>query len=468
MRLTKIVCTLGPASNTTEMVGALAKEGMDIARLNFSHGSHEDHKKTIDVVRTVNDAHGSSIALLLDIRGSAIRTGDVTSPVPIDVGQEVLFAFNETSDPARPVIRVNYGLFAKDVAEAESIILDNGTMVFDVVEIRKDGCVIARSRDEGQIGSRRHINLPGAFVSLPALTEKDWEDLRFGIEQNVDFVALSFIRTAEEIDEVREFLRKKKSDIRIVTKIETRHAVRNIDAIIAASDGIMVARGDLGMEIPFERLPAVQDMIVAKCRQAGKPVIVATHMLESMIEHPMPTRAEVTDIAHAAVSRADATMLSGETAAGKYPVASVRAMSRVLEETETHLLRSSDISYFSCPYGERQALAEAATRMALTLRAPAILVLTLSGQTAQAVSSLRPGIPIIALTEDAGTQRLLKLPHAVFPLTIDFDADPEVTVGRSLAAVRERGLVADGVRVVVVTDAKTKTGSVRTVQVRSV
>lgn len=466
MRLTKIICTLGPASNTADKLVALAKEGMDIARINLSHGTDESHRAALRMIREINALHGLSIATIADNSGSDIRTSDVVTPITITAGQEVLFAFDDVRKDEMTVVRINYPLFGKDVKDATSIILDNGGIVFDLVKVLDDSSAIAKARNGGSIGSRRHVNLPGAFVSLPALTETDWKDLDMSIEEQADFVALSFIRTAKEVEEVRAHIQKMKSSMRIITKVETRHAVKNIDAIIAASDGIMVARGDLGVEIPFEMVPAVQDSIVAKCRQAGKPVIVATHMLESMIGNPMPTRAEVTDIAHAVTTRADATMLSGETAAGKFPLESVNAMARVLTETQGHLPSAQEDLPLSCPLGDRQALAEAAVRMAHSLRAPAILVITESGATAQAISTLRPGIPIVALTESAEVQRFMQLLHGVIPLTIDYDADPEITLQRGLQAVEGVGLIGDPTAIVAVTDAKTHTGVVRTVQIR--
>jgi pyruvate kinase len=468
MRLTKIVCTLGPSSATEERIIALAQRGMDIARINLTHGTDEDHRATLRMIRSINEQQGLSIASVTDNRGSDIRTGDVQEPVVIAAEQEVLFCAHEQTveTDAMPVIRVNYNLLGKDARDAECIILDNGTLVFDLVEVRDEGSVVARARNGGRIGSRRHVNLPGAFVSLPALTDADWQDLDMAVEEQADYVALSFIRTAEEVEEVRERIRTLHGSLRIITKIETRHAVQNIDAIIAASDAIMVARGDLGVEIPFERVPAVQDSIVAKCRQAGKPVIVATHMLESMISNPMPTRAEVTDIAHAVTTRADATMLSGETAAGAFPMEAVQAMARVLTETEEDLPRLSEQAPHSCPYGDRQALAEASVRMALALRTPAILVLTLTGATAQSISRLRPGIPIIALTQAADVQRALQLVHGVIPLTIPFDDDPEETLRHALDAVQETGLIDTNAAIVTVTDARTFSGTARTVQIR--
>lgn len=467
MRLTKITCTLGPSSHTPEHIRELAKAGMNIARINFSHGSHTEHLPTIQSVQKVNKEDGRSIALMLDTKGCEIRTGDVKAPIAITKGQEVVFAFVEPKSKDRQWIAVSYAEFSEDVRKAETILVDNGTMSFDLLSIEKDGSVIARSNDDGEIGSRRHINLPGADISLPAMMEKDWSDIEFGIAHEMDFIALSFIRTADEVKEVADFLAKKKSAMKTIAKIETRQAVANIDAIIAVSDGIMVARGDLGAEMPFQMIPAIQDMIVEKCLQAGKPVIVATQMLESMIENPMPTRAEVTDIAHAATTRADATMLSGETAKGEHPLASVEAMALILQETEKHQKPNMRDPH-RCPWGERSAMADAAVSMALAVQAPTILVCTRSGKSAQAVSQLRSNLPIVALTDTAAVQRSLQLCHAVTALVIDFDNDPEETILRALNASKSAGLITSGQKLVIISDTKTKGANVHGVHVRLV
>lgn len=465
MRLTKIICTLGPSSASSEKILALAQNGMNIARINFSHGTQEGHGKTIHLVKDVARAHGLPIALMLDTKGSEIRTGERDDKLKIENNQEVVFASKEVPTDGRPLILVNYDKFSDDVKKAERILVDNGSLPFDIVSIRKDGAVIARSLDDGLIGSRRHINLPGADVSLPAMTDQDWSDLEFGIREEMDFVALSFIRTADEVQDVRNFLENHGSAMRIMTKIETRQAVANIDSIIDASDSIMVARGDLGAEMPFEKIPAVQDMIVAKCRAKAKPVLVATQMLESMIEYPMPTRAEVTDVAHAATTRADATMLSGETAAGEHPIAAVSAMRTILEETESH--QAPETNHPLCFLGERQAIASAAVSMALSMQAQAIIVLTRSGLSAQAVSLFRSNLPIIAITDIPATERALQLVHGVQTLQIPFETDPLLTVEKAFAAINEKKLLPYAKKVVVISDSTTKNGVVRAVHLRT-
>jgi pyruvate kinase len=319
MRLTKTICTLGPATANPKSVQALAERGMSIARFNFSHGSHDTHRPNIQMVRDVSEKHDLGIALMLDTKGAEIRTGDRETPLSVKKGELITFSHKLTKDKY-PVLTINYPHFAKDVKDASCIIVDNGDLIFEVVEVAKDR-VVGRAQGDASIGSRRHVNLPGADVSLPSLADKDWDDIKLACEEKMDFIALSFVRNAKEIEEVRTFCKKHKwPNISLIAKIENAVAVRNIDEIIGASDGVMIARGDLGAEVPLEHLPAIQDDILDRCRMAGVPVIVATHMLESMIKNPMPTRAEVTEIAHAALTGADSTMLSGETAAGKYPL----------------------------------------------------------------------------------------------------------------------------------------------------
>lgn len=467
-RLTKIVCTLGPASKTFEQIEALAIAGMNVARINLSHGKREEYADSLRILEKLN-RNGYCIASMFDTRGPEIRTGVVAQPLDVRVGQDVVFSADpQYRDPLnRPVIEVNYDSFAGDVRETNTILVDNGSISFDIVTIQDDGAVVARAREAGSIGSRRHINLPGADIDLPSLTPKDLEDIAFGADQGVDYVALSFIRNAEEIGEVRAALARKKSDMRIITKIETKKAVEeNLAEIIEASDGIMVARGDLGTDIPIELLPAYQDEIVCRCRDAGKPVIVATHMLESMSSAPVPTRAEVTDVAHAATSRADATMLSGETAAGKHPVKCVDMMARILGTTEHHEFRLQEKPE-GAVHNEREAQAEAAVTLACSSKADAMVVFTRTGQTALDIAKFRPSIPIIALAESDKVQHKLALLYGTFPLQIPFSA-PEPTIESGLQKAKDAGLLTSGMRVILVSDTQAKDRRISTVQIRTI
>jgi pyruvate kinase len=463
MKRTKIVCTLGPSCMGPGDLEHLAEIGMNVARINLSHGSRPQHQKLVDAIRALNKKRGNDIAVLLDTKGAEIRTGDVAAPIAVTKGDEVDFVTKLPKDPKRTTIEVTYKGFSQDVRGSDVLLIDNGEMIFDVLSIAKDGTVRTRARDTGTIGSRRHINIPGADIGLPAMMPEDWDALAWGIKEGADFVALSFIRTAEEVLEVRRFLNKHKSPMEIITKIETAQAIKNIEEIVEVSDGIMVARGDLGAEIPFERIPAAQGHMVRMCREAGKPVIVATHMLESMRGHPMPTRAEVTDVAHAAVSYTDATMLSAETASGKYPFAALDAMVRILEETEKTLPTPAPASIRD----PREAQANAAVKMAADTDAPAIVVFTRTGKTAIDVSKYRPSIPVIAITEDEGVQRRLALRYGITALNLPLRKDPEETVKAGLSAIKNEGMLKKNQRVLVLSDAKGGPGTVSTIQLRT-
>jgi pyruvate kinase len=467
-RLTKIVCTLGPACSTKKQLLELVEKGMNVARINVSHGSREAHIETLAMIRELNEKHGCCVASLIDTRGAEIRTGDVQDPIEIAIGEEVIFAPTTLKNlsPDKKIIHVGYDGFSSDVQETNQILIDNGAMSFDIVSANDDGSVLARALQEGSISSRRHINLPGADIDLPSITEKDWDDIAFAAEHDVDFVALSFIRNADEVKEVRTLIDKKKSNLQIITKVETQKAVKNISEIIDASDGVMVARGDLGAEVPFEHLPVIQDDIVYRCRDAGKPVIVATHMLESMTEHPIPTRAEVTDVAHAATEYTDSTMLSGETASGKHPPLAVSAMDRILRATETHLSRFPPDQNMAI-HGDSDARAHAAVSLARSSNAAAVVVITSTGHTARRVSKFRPAVPIITLTLTEQTQRKLQLLYGVYPLVIEFTQEEE-TVIRGLEAAKKGDLLSPGDRVVIISDIQTKKEPVTSIQMRTV
>ncbi|MDD5103484.1 MAG: pyruvate kinase [Candidatus Peribacteraceae bacterium] len=468
-RLTKIVCTLGPSSTTEEQLKALAEAGMNVARINLSHGSREEHAAAIRRVQALNE-QGFCVAGLIDTRGAEIRTGVVIQPIPVTIGQEIVFSSNPQHQDAqgRTVIEVNYDGFANDVRETDTIIVDNGTISCAIVSIEPDGSVVARAKDGGSIGSRRHINLPGADIDLPSITRKDWDDIAFGAEQGVDYVALSFIRNAEEITEVRSLLKKKNSDMKIITKIETKRAAEeNLAEIITVSDGIMVARGDLGTDIPIEELPAIQDEIVVRCRDAGKPVIVATHMLESMSMYPLPTRAEVTDVAHAGTTGTDATMLSGETASGKHPVKCVETMDRILRATEGHIARLQEQPE-GAVHNEREARAQAAVTLAHSTKADAIVVITKSGRTAREVAKFRPVIPVIGCAATPSVRQKLALVYGIFPVLASFTDDTEATIETGVTTAKKAGFLTTGMRVVLISDAPAKHHNVSTIQVREI
>lgn len=463
MRLTKIICTLGPATNHEEGIRTLAKNGMNIARMNFSHGSHETHSAVVASIKKVNEKEGLNVGLLLDTKGAEIRTGDRPEPLVVSEGDTVVFSHKITKDK-HPVIAVSYPEFWKDAKEARFILIDSGELIFDIVKIEKDR-VIAKSRGNASIGSRRHINLPGADVTLPSLAAKDWEDIKLGCKLKLDYIALSFIRTAKELKEVRAFVKKHgHPDIKLISKIENEVGVKNIDEIIEASDGVMIARGDLGAEIPLETLPIVQDDIVRRCKAAGKPVIMATQMLESMMKNPMPTRAEVTDVAHAAMVGVDSTMLSGETAAGNNPYEALKTMSRILEETEKHLTFNVPACGSNSSY---DAHAAAAVSMAKALEVPAILLFTHSGATAHAVSKLHPTVPVIAFTDTAEVARQMQILFGVHPIVMPFSSAPEKTVAAAFKKIKGQFGLKAGSTIVLLSTVLENGQRVHTVQSRT-
>ena len=367
-RRTKIVCTLGPASSTPEQIEQLAAAGMNVARLNMSHGDHASHLEVIRIVQQLNARLPHPIALLLDLRGPAIRTGDRHGRLSMEVGQEFYITVGPTASPEERTIRVDYPDLVQQLKVGDRITVDNGLINLEVREVREQD-LRCRVRDGGVLGSRRHINLPGVRINLPSITEQDVADIRFAAEHDVDFLAVSFVRSAEAVHDARRVAAEAGGrHMRIIAKIENQEGLDNLDAIIDAADGIMVARGDLGVEVEYEMLPAAQRDMVRRCAVAGKPVIVATHLLESMIDNPMPTRAEVTDVANAVYEQADAVMLSGETATGKYPVRCVNVLDRIARRIEQE--RGLELHRDRKPESVRDQLARSACLLADSLGSP--------------------------------------------------------------------------------------------------
>jgi len=395
---TKIVATVGPASNTKEMLLALAKEGVDIFRLNFSHGTHEDHQKVINFVREINKEEGCQIALLQDLQGPKIRVNEVEDGTQIVRGQELTITTQQLKGNSK-IVSTSYEGLPKDVKPGDMVLIDDGKIELKVKEV-KGVEVICEVVYGGSLKSRKGINLPFTKVSAPSLTEKDEKDLEFGLKNNVDWVALSFVRKPKDIEYIRSIIDGKKSTTRIIAKIEKPEALDNIDAIVQATDALMVARGDLGVEILMEEVPMVQKMLVEKCNKYAKPVIVATQMMESMIENPRPTRAETNDVANAIIDGADAVMLSAETAAGKYPLEVIRSMVRTINSVE----RQAPI-YFKFkeadpnnPFFINDSIILAACKLAQDVGAKAIVSLTNSGYAAFKSSSHRPNCNIFVFT----------------------------------------------------------------------
>jgi pyruvate kinase len=397
---TKIVATVGPASSSKEMLRALVKEGVDVFRLNFSHGTHADHLKVIENVREINKEMDSSIALLLDLQGPKIRVNEMQPGVEIVPGQELTITTREVLGN-NELVSTSYERLPKDVKIGDMVLIDDGKIELRVKEVR-DIDVICTVVYGGPLKSRKGINLPQTKVTAPSLTEKDMQDLEFGLKHNVDWIALSFVRKATDIEILKDIINRNKSTVRIVAKIEKPEALENIDAIIEATDAIMVARGDLGVEIWMEEVPMVQKMLVEKCNKAAKPVIVATQMMESMIENPRPTRAETNDVANAVMDGADAVMLSAETAAGKYPIEVVRSMVRTISSVEKNqkmYYHFRDLDPKS-PIYLHDSLVQAACKLAKDVGAKAIVGMTTSGYTAFKSSSYRPNTNIFVFTSN--------------------------------------------------------------------
>lgn len=460
---TKIVGTLGPASNTREGIAALIAAGLDVARINFSHGTHEQHAATIALVREVSREAGRPVAIMGDLQGPRIRIGHLDTPIQIEVGQEVVLSPEElvTADE----IPVTYEALASDVQVKGRILIDDGLLELRVTEV-----VGQRVRAEvvhgGAIRSHKGMNLPGIEVSAPSITDKDRADVAFAVEQGLDLLALSFVRRAWDIDSLRAMVSK---GMLIIAKIEKDVALKNIESILRASDGVMVARGDLGVELPFEQVPLAQKTIIQTATRLGKPVITATQMLESMIEHPRPTRAEASDVANAILDGTDAVMLSAETAAGAYPVLAVQAMRRIIQEIETNPVQARDDR--RTPTGTvttEVAIAAATVAAVKMLKAPLVVVFTKSGFSARVVSSHRPPVPLLVLTDQPQTARQLALVWGVVPVLVpranDYDVMWDVARREALA----RGLAEPGDRVLVTFGAPfDKPGSTNLLKVES-
>ena len=395
---TKIVATVGPASNSKEMLRALIKEGVDVFRLNFSHGTHEDHKMVIDYVRELNQEMGTSISLLQDLQGPKIRVQEVEPGTVLERNQSLIITTRQLVGN-REIVSTSYTDLPRDVRVGDLVLVDDGKIELKVTEVREEE-IVTEVVHGGPLKSRKGINLPFTQVSAPSLTPKDIEDLEFGIKNDVDWIALSFVRKASDIQAMRDILNRNNAKASIIAKIEKPEALSNIDEIIALTDGVMVARGDLGVEIWLEEVPMVQKMIIEKCNAAGKPVIVATQMMESMIENPRPTRAETNDVANSVMDGADALMLSAETATGKYPIEVIRSMVRTIVSVEKN---PSIYYHFHNPDPEssvyiNDCVVLAAVKLAKEVGAKAIVGMTATGYTALKSSSHRPNVKIFVFT----------------------------------------------------------------------
>ena len=449
IRRTKIIATLGPATDSAEMIAQLMEAGVDLFRLNMSHAPHDWVRRVYRHIRAAAAARRQFIGIMMDTQGPAIRTGDLGVPLDLQPGQKLTLTVRGERDLEEHSVDVNYANFVNDISVGDAVLIDNGAIQMKV--LAKDGNrVECEVLTEGTLGSRRHINLPGVRVSLPALTAKDIKDVKLGLELGVDFIALSFVREARDLLQLRELFEKDKPAPFVIAKIEDRQAVQNLESIVHEADGIMVARGDLGIEIPYEELPIVQRRIVKACLRQGKPVIVATHMLESMIESPMPTRAEVTDVANAVYEEADAIMLSGETTVGKYPLKCIEVFDRIA----TRIERSGSAQFHDAAElgSARQKLVKSAVVMANELKAAAILVITRTGNMARYAAWMRPHYsPVYALCPTDHAAGGLTLSWGVTPFVVPFDLiNPENTIETALKGLVVEGRLRQGSTVVII------------------
>ncbi|MCM3038636.1 pyruvate kinase [Paenibacillus motobuensis] len=451
MRKTKIVCTIGPSSESLENTKKLIMAGMNVARLNFSHGDFEEHGNRIKTIRQASKELGKTIAILLDTKGPEIRTGKLKEE-PIELVQdEFITLTTEEILGDKNRISVTYKELPGDVKVGSTILIDDGLIGLTVEEVQGTE-IKCRIVNGGTIKSKKGVNVPGVNISLPGITEKDANDIKFGVEQGIDFIAASFVRKASDVLEIRKLLESlNAAHIQIISKIENQQGVDNLDEILEVSDGLMVARGDLGVEIPAEDVPLVQKLMIEKCNRVGKPVITATQMLDSMQRNPRPTRAEASDVANAILDGTDAIMLSGETAAGKYPVESVQTMSRIAEKAE------SALDYHGILVKQRiaqettvtEAISQAVTTSALELNAKAIITSTETGYTARMVSKYRPQAPIIAVTTQDQTLRRLALNWGVIPVKGHTATSTDEMFDNAMKGGLDSGVVVDGDLVVI-------------------
>lgn len=447
---TKIIATLGPSSNSPEVIEELILAGMDVARLNFAHGSIEDHRRVIRNVRNASKKTGKDVGILLDLQGPKIRIGKLENRVVhLEEGQPFIITTRDVPGD-RIEVSTNYEGLPRDLSEGARILLDDGLLELDVQKITGSdiSCKVIRG---GELSEKKGINVPGTKLSVQSLTEKDREDLYTGIREGVDFVAISFIRTAEDVSSVKEILRREDASIPVIAKIEKPEAMDNLEEILKVADGVMVARGDLGVEISPERVPIIQKEIIRRCNEEAIPVITATQMLESMIHHPRPTRAEASDVANAIVDGTDAVMLSGETAVGRYPVEAVTMMKRIAHAMEEKLLESMrpDPERIKVKGDPEHAIAHAVYYTAMDIKAKAIVSFTRSGGTACIISKYRPVIPIIAVTHTESILNRLSLYWGVKGVHVELRENTDAMIEGVEKKLLEKGLVKRGDTVII-------------------
>ena len=468
---TKIIFTIGPATESEKKLKELIQEGVDICRINMAHADHAWTRKIVSRIRSVCNEIGRHIAIMMDVKGPEVRTGDLPDTFNLKENEIFYFTYGkgiggETTDGHRRV-DVNYPNFYNDISVGNTVLVDSGLIRLEVLEI--DGSnVKCKVIVPGPLGNRRHINLPGVRVKLPSLTKKDQSDVDVGIDLDLEFFALSFVREPKDINFLKNYINEKSSKAKVIAKIEDQQAITNLEDIIKVSDGLMVARGDLGVECSYEELPTIQSKAIKKCIEETKPVIVATHMLESMIEAPIPTRAEVTDVANAVREQADCIMLSGETTIGKYPVECVKTMKRIAKKIESeenfnHEPLRNDI-VLTIP---KSKMLRSASQLAIELSA-AILVFTRNGIFPLKVASLRPQTQIFAFTDQPLLFKQLLLLRGIEPFFMDFVSDHEATIQKAFNTLKEKGWSSKGDPIVVVTKIYAGNELIDTTQIRTI
>ncbi len=472
-RRTKIISTLGPATESEEMLEKIILAGVDVVRLNMAHANHDWTRMIIRRIRGVSKKINREVAIMMDIKGPEIRTGDVTAPIDLQAGQTFDFTVrpgiqNGEGEEEIRSVSVNYKDIINDINVGDIVLVDSGLLRFEVLE-KNENRIRCKALIKGQLTSRRHINLPGVKVNLPSFTDKDRKDSLVGIEEGIDFIAMSFVREANDIEQLREFLRWHDSRIQIIAKIEDQEAITNLESIVQACDALMVARGDLGIEIPFEDLPIVQRRAVETCRAHGRPVIIATHMLESMISQPMPTRAEITDVANAVMELADCVMLSGETTIGRYPLECIAILDKIARRIES-AQQAADAPVKPVILGsDKMKVLRAAVVMANELPGSAIMTFTRRGFIAQGLAALCPRqAPILAFTPSEQTYRQMRLLRGVESWLMPLNSDPDTTIEQAIHDLRKAGRVDMGQKLVVATDLLSQNRLFDSVQLRTI
>lgn len=466
LRKTRIIATLGPASETPDRLRELMLAGTNIFRLNMSHANHESVRRVVPIIRKIAEELGLIVGILMDTQGPAVRTGDLPSKLQLNIGDILEFTVRGAASEEVYSVNVNYDGLIDDISEGDVMLVDNGVLHLKVLT-KQNNRIRCEVLTPGPLGSRRHINLPGVRVNLPPLTEKDIADVAVGCELGVDFIALSFCREAGDILEMKRVIAENKGTARVIAKIEDQCAVRFINEIIEATDAVMIARGDLGVECPMEELPIIQRRIMKKAIQLGRPVIVATHLLESMIENPVPTRAEITDVANAVFEQADAIMLSGETTVGKYPVECVRVMDRVARRIE----RSGHASYAKQTESEnaRQKTARSGVALANSLPHSGLAVFTRHGFMVDYASQLRPEMaPVFAITSSDIVARQLILNWGTYPIVHPVNDGPEAVIKEIEAHLLKQSLLQKGNHLIVMSDVIENEEHVNLIQLRKI